>query len=367
MTLVRLRDLIVTFEQDGSVMLRAPAWGRGARAPAFAVAVLALCSKPRTRPEVVQLMGPPAGSAYDQLHAAGLLVTEAEAADSPVIFHNYAGVEVHRRMLADEPRIAAYREGLRAVVTPDSVVVDAGSGTGVLAVTAALAGARKVYAIERTEMGEVIRKVAADSGVGDRVEVIRGDFSKVYLPEQADVLVSETFGHFALSEGMMPDLLACARHNLKPGGKVVPYATSLHLAPVRSAPDLLAPFRRREDGLDLSSLRLDAAGRAVDRQVLPEEVGATIDLGTLPVPNDGTFEADFHLDEPCEALAVWFTLHMAPGIDMPSGPHDPLTHWHQTLLPMALPAGDHHLSAASAPEDARNLLVEISGHEVRIR
>lgn len=367
MSLVRPRDLIVTFEDDGLVLLRSPGRGVGARAPAWTTGVLALCSRPRTRAEVIQAMGPNGGGAYDQLASLGLLVSPEDAADAPVIFHNYAGVEVHRRMLADEPRITAYREALNALVQPDDVVIDAGSGSGVLAVLAALAGARKVYAVERTDFGEVIRQVAADSGVGDRVELVRGDFGKIILPEKARIIVTETFGHFALSEGMMPDLKICAERNLAPGGFVIPGSTSLHLAPVASAPDLLGPFRRREDRVNLSCLRADAAGRGVDRLVKPEEVGETIDLGTVAVPNDGTFEADFHLADPCEALCVWFTLHMAPGVDLRTGPHDPTTHWLQTLLPIALPAGDHHLSAKSAPEDGRNLVVDIDGAECRVR
>lgn len=367
MTLVRPRDLIVTFEDDGMVLIRSPSRGKGARAPAWATGVLAMCARPRTREEVIRGMGPNGGPAYDQLAALGLLVSPEEAEEAPVIFHNYAGVEVHRRMLADEPRIAAYRAALQATVRPDDVVIDAGSGSGILATLAALAGARKVYAIERTDFAEVIKQVARDSGVADRVEVVRADFGKVVLPEKARIIVTETFGHFAISEGMMPDLQACAARNLTPDGFVIPGALSLHLAAVASAPDLLGPFRRREDGVDLSSLRQDARGKAVDRLVLPSEVGPTIDLGRMPVPNDGTFEARFTLDRPCEALAAWFTLHMAPGVDLLTGPHDPPTHWLQTLFPIALEAGEHELVAGPAPEDARNLLVSIDGQEVRVR
>ena len=365
--LVRPRDLIATFDEDGMVLLRSPSRGAGARAPAWAVGVLAMCSRPRSREDVTRGMGPNGGAVYDQLASVGLLVSPEEASDAPVIFHNYAGVEVHRRMLADEPRIAAYRAGLQALVRPDDVVIDAGSGSGVLAVLAALAGARKVYAIERTDFGEVIKQVAKDSGVGDRVELVRADFGKVILPEKARIIVSETFGHFALSEGMMPDLMACAERNLAPDGLLVPGSTTLHLAPVASAPDLLGPFYKRADGVNLSCLREDAKGKALDRLVTPAEVGPTTDLITVPVPNDGTFEADFHLDAPCEALAVWFTLHMAPGVDLRTGPHDPTTHWLQTLLPIALPAGDHHMVAGPAHDDHRNLLVQIGGQETRVR
>ena len=128
MRLVRPRDLLVTLEPDGAVMIRSTSRGAGARAPAWAVQILAFCSEPRTRAECEQAMGPTGAQAFDGLADAGLLVPAEEQADSPVIFANYAGVDIHRYMLNDEVRLQAYWEGLKAVVKPDDVVIDAGSG-----------------------------------------------------------------------------------------------------------------------------------------------------------------------------------------------------------------------------------------------
>lgn len=368
MRLVRPRDLLVSFEPDGMVLLKSTSRGAGARAPAWAVGVLSACEHPRTRQELVEGMGPAAGQAFDGLHAAGLLVSPEEAAATPVIFANYAGVDVHRAMLNDEVRLNAYWEGLGAVVRPGDVVIDAGSGTGVLAVMAALRGAERVYAIERTDMAAVIRQVAQDSGVGDKVIVVRGDVGTVELPEKARVMVTETFGHFAVAEGMMEDVLACARRNMVDEPVIVPRAFTLHLAPMPTAPpDLLHAFRRYPSGLDLSCLRADAAGRAHDRIVLPEEIGAGLDLCTVAMPCETELEAEFELSAPCEALCAWFTLHMAPGVELLTGPHDPPTHWKQSLLPVALPAGRHRLEITRAPEDGRTIVIAIDGHEVRCR
>ncbi|NOY28126.1 MAG: hypothetical protein GXP62_19850 [Oligoflexia bacterium] len=368
MHLVRPRDLIVTFEPDGMVLLRSTGRGVGARAPSWAVGVLAACTKPQSRDDIIATMGPSAGKAFDGLAQAGLLVPAEEAAASPVIFANYAGIDIHRAMLNDQVRLDAYWRGLRAVIRPDDVVIDAGSGTGVLAVMAALAGARKVYAIERTDMAQVISQVASDSGVADRVSVVRGDIATVQLPEPARVMVTETFGHFALAEGMMDDVLACADRNMGADRVIVPGSLSLHLAPMPSSPsDLLGAFRLHDCGVDLRCLLGDAKGRAHDRQVRPDEVGPTIDLGRVNVPCHTDFQAEFTLAEPCQALCAWFTLHMAQGVDMPSGPHDPTTHWRQTLLPIALPAGTHQLSVTPAPEDGRTVVIAVAGQEVRCR
>lgn len=366
MALIRLRDLFLTFESDGRVLIRSGGTGRWARAPGLAGSVLAMCSQPRERDEVERELGSLAVRIYDGLGMVGLLVNPDTAGDTPCFFKVFAGLEIHRRMLADEPRIAAYRAALQATIRPGDVVIDAGSGSGVLATLAALAGARKVYAVDRTDFADVARQVAHDSGVGDKVEVVRANFGEVTLPEKARVIVTETFGHLALVEGAMPDIRACADRNLAPDGVVIPSALSLHVAPMRRAPDRLVPLLTRQDGLNLSCLRQDLLRTAMSRTVSPSEVGPTIDLGRLAIPGDSTFQARFSLDEPCRALCGWFTLYLAPGIDLPTSPHDPDTSWKQTVLPFALGVGEHTLRARPLPEDKRGLLVNVNGWEVHV-
>jgi hypothetical protein len=364
--LQRPRDCIATFEEDGSVIVRSTSRGAGAQAPAYALDVLAFCSVPRSREEVSEALGPLGAQAYDGLAAADLLVHPDDAASTPVQLHNYSGIDVHRAMLHDDARLDAYWRALRATVRPDDVVVDAGSGTGVLAVMAALCGARKVYAIERSDFASAIPFVARDSGV--EVEVLRADFATAVLPEKATVMVTETFGHWALGEGMMPDVQACVARNLAAGARIVPSACTLFAAPIaRLASDVLEPFARRRWGVDLSALRTDASGRAYDRVVAPAEIGTARPVGTISVPNDGTFAGSITLDAPVEGLAAWFTLHLAEGVDLATGPADPPTHWKQTILPVALDAGTHAIEAGPAPEDSRTLLVSIGDREVRIR
>jgi len=52
-------------------------------------------------------------------------------------------------MLNDRQRTRSYQQAIREIVTPDDIVVDIGTGTGVPAATAAMAGTKDVYAIER--------------------------------------------------------------------------------------------------------------------------------------------------------------------------------------------------------------------------
>ena len=56
--------------------------------------------------------------------------------------HDYGG------MIYDSVRMDAYIRSLKSIITPESVVLDIGTGPGIFALIACQSGARKVYAIE---------------------------------------------------------------------------------------------------------------------------------------------------------------------------------------------------------------------------
>jgi hypothetical protein len=363
--LVRRSDLLVSFLPDGRLMLRSASAGLGLKVPPQAAMLIAFCSKPRTREEAAQVMGPPGASLFDSLAEHGVLCSRADADDTPTLFEGFAGIGVHRDMLADDLRLEAYRDALAQVVNEGDVVIDAGSGTGALAVYAALAGAGKVYALERTDFSRVIPQVAEASGVTERIQVERVDFGKAALPELVDVIVTETFGRWALDEGALPDLSKLAERHLKPGGHMVPRAIELWVAPMKTSP-VPEPFVAREDGLDLSPLAPTSAGRSYSLRPPAEDLGPARLLATVPVPSDGSFKATLVLAEPCEALCCWFVLDLAEGIQLSTSPHEARTHWKTPVLPIALKAGVHDVSGEPAPEDRRVLLVRIDGQEIRV-
>ena len=59
-----------------------------------------------------------------------------------------ASLAYHANLLSDVVRMDAYDRALRALVKPGDVVLDVGAGTGVLAMLAARAGAKRVHAVE---------------------------------------------------------------------------------------------------------------------------------------------------------------------------------------------------------------------------
>jgi type I protein arginine methyltransferase len=130
--------------------------------------------------------------------------------------------QFHAEMLNDKTRTANYLDAVRNVVRPGDVVVDIGTGTGILAIAAARAGASHVYAIEAGRIGETARRLIAANGLADRITLLRGWSTQIWLPERADVVISEVIGNEPLDEGVIGITRDALRRLAKPGARLVP-------------------------------------------------------------------------------------------------------------------------------------------------
>lgn len=216
----------------------------------YSLAILDTFSVPKTMEEGVnelmqRIKGLPGWieitSHIIDLHKLGILITPGE--EEPRILSDpgsFDAADVHIRMLNDYRRTAAYQAALFETVTPDDVVVDVGTGTGVLAATAALAGAKHVYAIERTSnMPKLARKFFEANGVADRITILEGDSAQIELPEKADIMVSEIVGNDPLAENIIPTTNDAVRRLLKPNARLIPGRLKIFALPVSVPEDLL--------------------------------------------------------------------------------------------------------------------------------
>jgi protein arginine N-methyltransferase 1 len=233
-------------------------------------------------------------------------------------------------------------------VQPGDVVLDLGSGTGLLSLFACEAGARHVYGIEGGDIVHVARDVARDNGVADRVTFIEGLSYDAVLPEPVDVIVTETLWHFGVGEGMIRAIVDARERFLRPSGRVLPERVSLWLAPVESpeAHDAaVGAWRRDVHGIDLTSLRCLAAngvhGVRLSRESAladPAEVAA-IDLSTVEDP-DVTLSASFTAarDGLVHGVGGWFSARLSPSVTLSNRPPvQPRSNWSNALFPLERP------------------------------
>src|SRR3990167_154294 len=143
--------------------------------------------------------------------------------------------EFHELMLHDRIRMAAYEAAIKEVVKPGMTIVDVGTGTGILALWALEAGARKAYGIDVNPARiPQARERITKAGYADRFEVYNALSYNVGLPERVDVIISELLGNLADNEDMTPILEDARKRFLKEGGCVIPTRVKTYIVPINS-------------------------------------------------------------------------------------------------------------------------------------
>lgn len=257
----------------------------------------------------------------------------------------HAIFEYHQSMLADAGRVAAFERALGDVVRPDAVVADIGAGTGLLAMLACRAGARRVYAIERGEVASLAAEVIRANRLEERITLVRGESSSISLPERVDVVAGEIIGNAGLDEGIIGTFLDARARFLKPGGRLVPRRVRVWAAPCET-PEVYAAavefWRSRPAGLELGPLAGWGARQMYIKTARAEALRAPavpvleIDLETT----EELFAAGgcvFRIDRACtvHGLALGFEAELAPGVMISNAPPNPIPSWNHRFLPLA--------------------------------
>lgn len=250
-------------------------------------------------------------------------------------------------MVKDHRRTEAFAQAIREVVKKTDVVLDVGTGTGLLAMLAARAGARRVYAIDQAEVTQTAANLIKANGLDAKVKVFRGFAQDLQLDEPVSLIISEWLGNFGFVEAMLDDVIAARDKNLAPGGRMLPSHIELLLAPVDEPllyyQDGPGAWREPVFGLDLSSLEaLELAqGRGIQTRVEPGAQLATgaslfeLDLakaGTEDPFREGKLHFVVKRDGVLNGFVGWFSARLSPGVVLDTGPHLPETHWSQSYI-----------------------------------
>lgn len=257
----------------------------------------------------------------------------------------------HFTMLADEKRNAAYQKAIEKAVTKEDTVVDIGTGTGLLAMMAAKAGAQKVIACEmHGKLAEVAKEIVDINKFSKQINIISKKSTQMKvgedLPEAADVLISEILDVGVIGEGVLPTLRHAHQALLKEDVQIIPERVAL-FAQLIEIPDRarINPIHRIA-GFDLSpfdQFRIPNEYTAVylqkERYKPLSEVIPMLDYDfynlppaisdNLPKQKQLTFPITATGD--LQAVAFWFDLHLDEEISVSTKPGGDLIHWGQAL------------------------------------
>ena len=286
----------------------------------------------------------------------------------------------HFPMIADSTRNGCFERAIAAALAACSHderahVLDIGSGSGLLAMMAARAGARRVTSLDMVPaMAAVARHIVAANGMDGVISVLNKkstDLSADEMGGRASTLVCELVDNELLGEGTLTSIADARRRLLTQGARIVPRGGALYALPV----SMRVPSRA---GLDLAELGLfyaDAAFREgsysndgrkaqlLERGAEWEPLGPPIELfdfdwqsspiETLTASRIAEVGFTAAASGTLNAFLLYFRLHCDASAsnvlstgpdDVPDPPSGPPTHWDQSIRYLAcgveLRAGD---------------------------
>lgn len=137
----------------------------------------------------------------------------------------FSNLMVIGECLLDTRRTRALNRAIRETVLPGDVVLDVGTGSGILAMFSAKAGAKKVYAVDiAKDIAKFAKQNVVNNGLQDKVEVLHGDMKDLHFPHKIDVITMEL-----LDTGMVAEQQAVVMNRLHREGiinektRLVPY------------------------------------------------------------------------------------------------------------------------------------------------
>ena len=162
----------------------------------------------------------------------------------------------HEKMLADTVRTDTYKKAIQKHIGHEDVVLDLGTGTGILSFFAAKQNAKKVYAIDHSDFIDMAQKIARHNNL-DNIEFVKTNSRDFKTKIKFDVIIHEQIGDYLFNENMVQNLLDLKRRILKTNGKILPGRFELFLEPVSLREEFNIPYiwENKSYGIDFTILK----------------------------------------------------------------------------------------------------------------
>jgi len=246
------------------------------------------------------------------------------------------------RLINSPQRTSAFKAALDAIIRPGSTVLEIGTGSGILSMLAARAGARHVYTCEhQILMAEVAREIVNDNNLNKSITVIAKSSDQLELgidvSHQVDVILCDVFTGSLLEAGGLGLVARAAKTFLEPGGQVIPGLGAIRGSLV-GGEDLEALCRCvNSDGMDLQRFNLFSPTKL---QLQPDQF-QRLDIQSYSAPlNCFEFvighpdsdrprrqlsEVEITRSGTITGLLQWTDLELAPGIRLHGSPGEPIS------------------------------------------
>ena len=141
----------------------------------------------------------------------------------------------HLPMMNENTRNVAYQNAMKSAIQRDDVVLDIGTGAGLLSMIAADCGASEIVTCEMSKtISKIAEKIITKNGYDHKIRIINKNSKDLIIgrdiDEKVDILVSEILSSEFVGEGIQKTVLDAKRRLLKRTGKMIPEGGSIMIA-----------------------------------------------------------------------------------------------------------------------------------------
>lgn len=266
-------------------------------------------------------------------------------------------------MVTDPARTQAFVTALTHVITPESVVLEIGTGAGFFALLACKLGAKKVYAVEPDSAIEVGRLCVKNNPGSERIVWLQNISTAVELPEKVDIVIGDLHGTMPFYNFNILSMRDAVLRHMKPGGTIMPRRDVLYAVPIESPEDYKSiekPWARNVHGLDLSAGRSFLVNTWWRRPVTPNvgmlaepQCWGEINYAEVSNPNlEGSCDWRITKNGIVHGISVWFDGDIGPGAGYSNAPNLPGLVYGNAFFPLEMPlavkAGERLVTRFSA-------------------
>ena len=264
-------------------------------------------------------------------------------------FNSYSTFYIHEEMIKDKIRTGSYKKAIEnnKTIFKDKIVLDIGSGTGILSIFAAKAGAKHVYGIEYADIADYSKEIIKQNNLSDKITIIQSKVEEANLPvDKVDIIISEWMGYFLLYESMLDTLLFARDKWLKKDGYLLPDKAQIYLAGIQ---DTLYKYNKIDSwdnvyGFNFSILKNPALAEPIIDNFPNNNIISNsckifdIDLYTVKVEDldfSAGYEIIFNKDDTFNGFVTWFDVEfdkIPNKITLSTSPYEPSTHWKQVMF-----------------------------------
>ncbi|TCR79601.1 type II protein arginine methyltransferase [Rhizobium sp. BK376] len=260
----------------------------------------------------------------------------------------------HIPMLNDTRRNDAFEAAIVKAIAergPDASVLDIGTGSGLLSMMAARAGAKHVVTCEVVPViAATAKEIVEQNGFSDRIVVVNKSSSELVIGEdidrRADILVSEILSSDLLAEDVLTTFEDAHKRLINEDALVIPRRAMAVGCLVQSEILNKYAFVDEVSGFDVSGFaslapnKLPVHGTMTEWKRLSHDVDLqVIDLtGTIHGEDYRVIDIPVVSDGTAAGMVQWLKIDLAEGIEFENHPDDyPDGGWLQILHPFITP------------------------------